>query len=58
MTLHYDYRSFVLAAIVAAVGIALSWPLYQAIGGAAAHSADVIRSATGAIVSAICSSSI
>jgi hypothetical protein len=29
-----------------------------ALGGAAAHSADVIRSATGAMVSAICSSNI
>jgi DNA-binding NarL/FixJ family response regulator len=46
MTLHYDYRSFVLAAIVAAVGIALSWPLYQAIGGAAAIVAFGLATAT------------
>src|SRR5688572_28181759 len=36
MTIHFDYRTFVLAAIVAAAGVVLSWPLWQATVGAAA----------------------
>ena len=36
MTIHFDYRSFVLAAIVAVAGIALGWPIWLATIGAAA----------------------
>jgi DNA-binding CsgD family transcriptional regulator len=36
MTIHFDHRSFVLAAIVAVAGVVLSWPLWQATVGAAA----------------------
>ena len=46
MTLHYDYRSFVLAAIVAAVGIVLSWPLWQSTLGALAIVAFGLATAT------------
>ncbi len=36
MTIHFDYRSFVLAAIVAVAGIALGWPIWLATIGAVA----------------------
>ena len=46
MTIHFDYRSFVLAAIVAVAGVALSWPLWQATLGAAAIVAFGLATAT------------
>lgn len=46
MTIHFDYRSFVLAAIVAVAGVALSWPLWQATIGAAAIVAFGLATAT------------
>ncbi len=46
MTIHFDYRSFVLAAIVAAAGVALSWPLWQATVGATAIVAFGLVTAT------------
>jgi DNA-binding NarL/FixJ family response regulator len=46
MTIHFDYRSFVLAAIVAVAGVALSWPLWQATVGAAAIVAFGLATAT------------
>ena len=46
MTIHFDYRSFVLAAIVAVAGFALSWPLWQATIGAAAIVAFGLATAT------------
>ena len=46
MTIHFDYRSFVLAAIVAVTGVALSWPLWQATIGAAAIVAFGFATAT------------
>jgi len=36
MTIHFDLRSFVLAAIIAVAGVVLSWPLWQATVGALA----------------------
>ncbi len=46
MTIHFDYRSFVLAAIVAVAGVALSWPLWQATIGATAIVAFGLATAT------------
>jgi DNA-binding CsgD family transcriptional regulator len=36
MTIHFDYRSLVLAAMIAAAGIVFSWPLWQSTMGALA----------------------
>lgn len=46
MRIHFDYRSFVLAAVVAVAGIILSWPLWQATIGAAAIVAFGLATAT------------
>ena len=46
MTIHFDYRSFALAAIVAVTGVALGWPLWQATIGAAAIVAFGLATAT------------
>ena len=46
MTIRFDYRSFVLAAMVAAAGIVLSWPLWQATAGALAVVAFGLIAAT------------
>ena len=46
MTIHFDNRSFALAAIVAAAGVVLSWPLWQAMLGAVAIIAFGLATAT------------